>query len=77
MGKNDKKYKFVKYREGKKAPIVYFKSEEELNDDEYEMLYQDFARQWDFIPLKCKNRFMKWLRQSLEERQRKIDEQSN
>ena len=56
------------------AKKEYRKNEDELTDEEYDILYQGFAQQWDFIPLKCKNRFMKWLRQSLQERQDKINE---
>jgi len=47
---------------------TYYKSEAELTDNEHEILYQDFARHWDFIPLKTKNRFMKWLREALQEK---------
>lgn len=48
------------------------KSEEELTEKDVELLYQGFAQHWDDLPLKAKNKFMKWLRQALEERHLKI-----
>ena len=73
----EKKYMFTTFHD--KGPLKgkqkkYRKDEHELTKDEMNILYEDFARHWDFIPLECKNRFMKWLRQSLQERQDKIDE---
>jgi len=57
---SNKKYKFVTAKPGKK-PVTYFKAEEELEDHELESLYQQFACNWDFQPLKNKNRFLQWL----------------
>ena len=50
------------------AKKTYYKGEHELTDDEHEILYQNFARHWDSLPLKAKNRFMKWLREALQEK---------
>lgn len=76
MGKL-KPYVFTKIYD--KGPLKgktqqYRKDENELTKNEYDILYQDFARHWDSLPLKCKNKFMKWLRQSLQERQDRLDE---
>lgn len=72
-----KKYSFTTFYD--KGPLkgrqkTYRKDEHELTEEETEILYQQFAQAWDYLPLKCKNRFMKWLRQALQERQDKIDE---
>lgn len=56
----NQKYKFVTAKPGKK-PKTYFKSEDDLEEEEFELLYQEFARAWDFQPVKNKNRFLKWL----------------
>lgn len=73
MGKL-KKYSFTTFYD--KGPLKgkqkkYRKDEHELEEEEFDILYQEFARHWDSLPLKCKNRFMKWLRISLQEREEK------
>lgn len=55
------------------AKKEYRKNEKDLNEDEHEILYQKFASEWDWLPLKGKNKFMKWLRKSLQERQDKVN----
>jgi hypothetical protein len=67
-------YKFIKISKSGRKQTIY-KGEDELTESDHDLLYQDFARHWDSLPLKAKNRFMKWLRESLTERQRKIDEE--
>jgi hypothetical protein len=62
-----KKYGFMHITKSG-AKKEYRKDEHELEEEELETLYQQFAGMWDFQPLKNKNRFMKWLRESLEEK---------
>ena len=71
----NKKYKFQTLKKNGKIDKTYFKSEHELNHEEIDILYQGFAQQWDFVPMAVKNRFMKWLRQSLQEHQDNINSQ--
>jgi len=57
---SNQKYKFTTAKPGKK-PVTYFKAEEELDEKERDLLYQNFAREWDYQPMNNKNRFIRWL----------------
>lgn len=69
-----KKYAFTRFTKSG-AKKEYRKNEDELEDHELESLYQQFAQAWDFQPVLNKNKFMGWLRKSLQERHDKKQEE--
>jgi len=66
---DDKVFKFLKNEGKNKKVITYFKSENELEQHEWELLYGEFTQQWQHLPLKLQNKFLRWL---LEESKRII-----
>ncbi len=71
---HSKTYGFVHFdkffRKGRKLR----RKTEDLKEEELDLLYGDFENHWNALPLKLQSRFMKWLRQALQERQDKRNE---